>query len=74
LVLQDVDLFFARMGRAVGAVDVHAVNHLMSQAARTTEAADLAAQCNTATALLTGFQQRDEAEGMLAVQMVGCPT
>jgi hypothetical protein len=65
-------LFLARMGRAVGAVDEHAVNHLMSQAARTTEAADLAAQCNTATALLTGIQPRDEAEGMLAVQMVGC--
>jgi hypothetical protein len=68
----DADLFLARMGRSVGAVDEHAVNHLMSQAARTTEAADLAAQCNTATALLTGIQPRDEAEGMLAVQMVGC--
>jgi hypothetical protein len=65
-------LFVARLGRAVGAVDEHVINHLMSQAARTTEAANLADQCNTATALLTGIQSRNETEGMLGVQMIGC--
>jgi uncharacterized protein (DUF305 family) len=63
-------LFATRIARTVGATDTTAAEWLMSQVARATEGADLAAQCNASMALLAGIEPRDEAEGMLAVQMV----
>ncbi|MBX3026963.1 hypothetical protein KF840_18815 [bacterium] len=63
-------LFVARVARTVGASEEAAAEWLMGQAALATESAALADKCNTAMALLAGIGPRDEAEGMLAVQMV----
>ena len=68
----DPDLFLARVGAAVGTTDTHAVNVLLGQGASTVGGDDLAAQCNTFAALVTGIQPRTELEGLLAVQMIGC--
>jgi hypothetical protein len=63
-------LFSARIVRTVGARDATAAEWLMGQAAHATEGGALADKCNTAMALIAGIAPRDEAEGMLAVQMV----
>ena len=59
-------------GATVGTTDLHAANVLLGQGAGTVGGDDLAAQCNTAAALLSGIQPRTELEGLLAVQMIGC--
>jgi hypothetical protein len=63
---------YARLVAAVGATDAHALTLLLNQAANATPGNDAGHQCNTALAVLSGIQPRDEVEGMLAVQMVGC--
>ena len=68
----DPNLFFARVATAVGTSDTHGINLLMNHAADSLAGDDTALRCNSATALLTGLQPRNELEGMLAVQMVGC--
>jgi len=68
----DPDLFYARVATALGTSDEHGINLLMNHAADSIAGDDTAQKCNSATALLSGIQPRNELEGMLAVQMVGC--
>ena len=68
---EDLALFRARLARAVGSSDPTVINHLLAHATYATEGdAPIGEKCNTAAALLAGIGPRDEAEGMLAVQMV----
>ncbi len=68
----DPDLFRARIAAAVGSVDPRAINSLLNQAAETVAGDDAAQKGNAALTLLAGIQPRNEVEGMLSVQMVGC--
>jgi hypothetical protein len=68
----DDEVLYARLVAALGATDAHAVTLLLNQAASATPGEDAGRQCNTALAVLSGIQPRDELEGMLAAQMLGC--
>jgi hypothetical protein len=70
--LDDDELLYARLVSSLGATDAHAVTLLLNQAVNATPGSGTEQQCNTALAVLSGIRPRDEIEGMLAVQMVGC--
>ncbi|MGD9724355.1 MAG: hypothetical protein AB7U76_24210 [Pirellulales bacterium] len=70
---EDVALFRARLAQATGSTEPQAINHLLGHAAYASEGdGSPAEKCNTAAALLAGIGPRDEVEGMLAVQLIGC--
>lgn len=63
-------LLMARLARALGTPDAVAMTVLLNQALEAGENKDLVLNGNAALGLLAGIAPRDEAEGMLAVQMV----
>jgi hypothetical protein len=68
----DPELHFARIAAAFGTGNGDAINVLSCQVAETSEGSDVATKYNMAAALCAGIQPRNETEGMLVVQMVGC--
>jgi hypothetical protein len=68
----DTRLLYARLAAALGVTDAHALTLLINQATNATPGSGTEQQCNTALSVLSGIQPRDELEGMLAVQMIGC--
>jgi hypothetical protein len=65
-------VFVARLHAATGAVDTDAMANLLTQVADTAQGAEIVDKVNHAVALLAGIGPRNELEGLLAVQMVGC--
>ncbi len=63
-------LLMARLAAALGSADASALTVLVNHALEASEGQDLVLRSNAALGLLAGIAPRDEAEGMLAVQMV----